>query len=296
MLASFLIKSNPIMKSIKLIVTLVLICLLPGTSSGKEKQLSEPYFFIQIADPQFGFFTNNKDGFEKETELYEKAVLEINRLKPDFVIITGDLVHKQGDMLQIVEFKRITAKINPKIPVLYTPGNHDVGQVPDKHSIDEHKFLYGYDRFTFIHKGSKFIGYNSALINDEIPDLEQQKYEWLRNELIKSDNFRHTILFAHHPIFLEKFEEPKSYYNLSLEHRDKYLNLFEANKVDAVFFGHLHKNIYTEYKGIQLVTTSSVGRPLGPDPSGLRIVKVFEDRIEHIYYGLDEVPETITFD
>ncbi len=284
------------MYSKKLTIVFLFICLMTEILSGRIKQSYEPYFFIQIADPQFGFFTNNKDGFEKETMLFEKAVMEINRLKPDFVVVCGDMVHKQGDILQITEIKRIVNLIDPKIPVLYVPGNHDVGQVPDKESLDKYKFLYGYDRFTFIHKGSRFIGYNSTLINDKIPDLEQLGYEWLKSKLGESESFRHTILFAHHPFILKEFDEPETYFNMSPEYRTKYLDLFAENKVTAVFFGHLHNNAYAEYKGIQLVTTSSVGRPLADAPSGFRIVKVFDDRIEHSYYGLDKIPVSITFD
>jgi hypothetical protein len=36
-----------------------------------------------------------------------------------------------------------------------------------------------------------------------------------------------------------------------------------------------------------------VGTPMGKDPSGLRVVWVFDDRIEHRYYGLEETPEKI---
>jgi hypothetical protein len=44
---------------------------------------------------------------------------------------------------------------------------------------------------------------------------------------------------------------------------------------------------------MQTVTTSAVGYPLGDDPSRLRIVKVFGDRIEHHYYGMDEIPDDV---
>jgi hypothetical protein len=47
---------------------------------------------------------------------------------------------------------------------------------------------------------------------------------------------------------------------------------------------------------MEMVTTSAVGKPLAKAPSGIRIVKVYSDRIESVYYGLDEIPETITFD
>ena len=60
-------------------------------------------------------------------------------LHPDFVVITGDFVHDLNSVAQINEFKRITAKINAEIPVYYTPGNHDIGQTPDKKSIRKFK-------------------------------------------------------------------------------------------------------------------------------------------------------------
>ena len=86
---------------------------------------AEPFFFIQLSDPQFGMFTNNKD-FVQETANFEFAVASINRLKPAFVVITGDLVNKPGDRAQIAEFHRIAAKVDPKIRVYNVVGNHDI--------------------------------------------------------------------------------------------------------------------------------------------------------------------------
>jgi len=124
------------MVSKKLLYILTLLFFIAGTSFAQKKSPNEPWFFIQITDPQFGIFENN-NGFEKETILYEKAVAKINNLHPDFVVITGDFVHDQNSIAQIEEFKRITAKIDPKIPVYYTPGNHDLGQNPDEQTIRE---------------------------------------------------------------------------------------------------------------------------------------------------------------
>ena len=69
------------------------------------------------------------------------------------------------------------------------------------------------------------------------------------------------------------------------------LELFDGHPVSAVFSGHLHKCHQVNYKGIQMVTTGAVGYPLGPEPSGFRIVNVSGDKIEHKYYGLDQIPE-----
>jgi hypothetical protein len=43
-----------------------------------------------------------------------------------------------------------------------------------------------------------------------------------------------------------------------------------------------------------MVTSSALGQPLGSDPHGYRIVKVYKDKISHTYYSLDDVPTSIT--
>ena len=37
----------------------------------------------------------------------------------------------------------------------------------------------------------------------------------------------------------------------------------------------------------------AAGRPLGNDRSGFRVVKVFPEKIETVYYGFDRLPERI---
>ena len=265
-----------------------------GTGNAQRKKVASPFFFIQLTDPQFGFIDPGK-GFEKETELYEKAVRAINRLKPDFVVITGDFVNSSNDRSQIAEFKRISATIDSKIPVYYTPGNHDIGNIPDNLNIDIYIKDYGYDRFSFRHKKCQFIGFNSCLIKSNTPIFEKSQFDWLKKMVAKSKKADHIILFCHHPFFINSLDEPETYSNIGIERRKKYLDLFSANKVEAIFSGHLHNNATPLYGKIQLVTTSALGKPLGNAPSGLRIVKIFNDKIEHQYYGLDEIPEKVTF-
>ncbi len=62
---------------------------------------------------------------------------------------------------------------------------------------------------------------------------------------------------------------------------------------DVVFSGHYHNNALNIFGRVELVTTSAVGKPLGNAPSGMRIVKIYSDRIEHEYYGLDELPYSL---
>jgi 3',5'-cyclic AMP phosphodiesterase CpdA len=277
------------MKPVKLIFVSTLLILILVSAHAQE---NKSWFFIQLTDTQFGMFDANK-GFAKETELYEKAVNGINKLKPDFVVITGDLVNDEYDRSQVAEFKRITAKINKDIPVYYVPGNHDIGQSPTQKEIDQFISDYGYDRFSFTHKNGLFIGLNSCLIKSNTPDLEYIQLTWLKNELEKGRNSKHIILFTHYPFFIKTFDEPETYSNIAIETRTKYLEIFKENDVDAVFAGHLHKNASAKYGEIEMITTNAAGKPLGSDSSGFRIVKVYGNKIETEFCSLDEIPESV---
>lgn len=277
------------MKLLKLIfvTTLLILTLLPA-----DAQESKPWFFIQLTDTQFGMFDSNK-GFAKETELYEKAVAGINRLKPDFVVITGDLVNDQKNRSQVAEFKRITANINKDIPVYYLPGNHDIGQSPTQKEIDMFISDYGADRFSFTHKKGLFIGLNSCIIKSNTPVLEEEQLTWLKNELSKGNKVEHIILFTHYPFFINSYDEPETYSNIAVETRSRYLKILKENNVDVVFAGHLHNNASAKYGEMDMITTNASGKPLGTDPSGFRIVKVYSNRIESEFCSLDEIPESV---
>jgi 3',5'-cyclic AMP phosphodiesterase CpdA len=278
----------------KTIINLATILVIAGMATAQTKIKNAPWFFVQLTDPQFGMFENNA-GFEKETILYEKAVAEINRLNPDFVVITGDLVNDQNSVSQIDEFKRITAKIKPSVKVYYSPGNHDIGQVPTTESVEKFNKNYGSDRFSFEHKGSAFIGFNSGFIKAKLEKPEQEQFSWLTKKLKKSRNAQHILLFCHYPFFNNTVDEPEAYSNIGTEYRVKYLELFEENGVEAVFCGHHHNNGLATYRNVELVTTSSLGKPLGKAPSGFRIIKVYTDKIEHEFFGLEELPDSVVF-
>ena len=100
--------------------------LLLSLSLAAAALAQRPFFFIQMSDPQFGMYADNR-GFEHETANFEFAIATANRLKPAFVVVTGDLVNRPGDEVQIAEYKRIAARIDPAVRLYSVPGNHDVG-------------------------------------------------------------------------------------------------------------------------------------------------------------------------
>ncbi|WP_165004178.1 metallophosphoesterase family protein [Seramator thermalis] len=240
---------------------------------------------VQITDPQFGFFAKNAN-FEKETKLYAEAVRQINQIKPDFVVITGDFVNNSRDTLQINEFKRITACIEKSIPVYLSPGNHDLALNPTKQDFEWYDSVYGKgsDRFSFRHKNAHFIGFNSVIIkSDKSRKEEKKQFSWLQKELKKAAPADPILLFTHYPFFIDNFWEKETYSNQSMRQRIKYFKLFEKYGVDAIFAGHLHNSSEASYNTIFMVTTNAAGKPLGNAQPGYRLIKINNAQLEHTY-------------
>ena len=263
---------------------------------GNLLRADEPFFFIQLSDPQFGMFTENKD-FAQETVNFEFAVATVNRLKPAFVVITGDLIHKPGDVSQNVEYLRIAGKIDRRIPVYNVAGNHDIENVPTPETIFVYTNLFGPDHDTVRHAGFVGIVLNSSVIHspqETTGELEAQQ-QWLRAELqrARDSRARHIVVFQHHPWFLKTADEPDQYFNIPRARRAPYLAAFREFGVKHLFSGHYHRNAIARDGGLEAVTTGPVGKPLGNDKSGLRIVIVRDEGVEHRYYNFGEIPNRI---
>lgn len=260
---------------------------------------AEPFFFIQLSDPQLGMFTENRD-FVQDAANFEFAVKAVNRLKPAFVVITGDLVHKPGDAAQITEYRRIVGLIDRAIPVYNVAGNHDVENAPTPESLAAYTRIFGPDRYTFRHGGLIGIVLNSSLIHTPEKAGAQlaEQDRWLRAALTeaKAQNPRHLVVFQHHPWFLKSAGEPDQYFNIPTPRRAAHLALFREFGVRYLFCGHYHRNAEARDGDLEAVTSGPVGKPLGGAKSGIRVAIVRDDRIEHRYYELGDLPVRIDFD
>ena len=252
------------------------------------------FTFIQISDPQYGFLDDNKS-YEKEQDIFEKTIKKINFISPAFVAITGDFVHDTESQEQIDAFKSDLRQIDKNIPVYLIPGNHDIGSDPTPES--QTKYLQNYNSplySTFNYNGVRFIFLNSTIIKSEnAPLLEEEQFKWLES-LTKTKKMP-TIIFAHHPFFLKSFDEEDNHAAISNDKRKKYWDLFKKLDVTDIFAGHLHDNFETEHDGINMVTTSSLGRQLGNADSGIRVIKVVPEgknkiKVTSNYYTIDNIP------
>ena len=246
---------------------------------------------MQVTDPQMGFYTDNRD-MVYETEARTRIVEAINRNRPDAGDFTGEYVHDTDNEGQWIGFLRIIAGIDPRIRTAYVPGNHDVHVINGSVDTAPYERHLGADRFHIRVKNVLLTGINSGYLKDGTADpaIAERQFRWLEKTLSRKRDHEVSILFAHHPFFLERIDEPEGYSTLAPEVRRNYFRLFEETGVDAVFTGHLHDNAATEYRGIPMIVTGPAGRPLGEAPSGLRIITVRDGTIHHRYYPIDDLP------
>lgn len=222
--------------------------------------------FVQISDPQFGF--REKEGFAKAQELMERAVSMTNVIRPDFVVVTGDMTDSPDDSLQFRAYMETADMISDDIPVYHIPGNHDIGRCTEE-NLRRYIGKYGYDRFSFTWDGCAFIGINSSVIKECSQPYERIQYRWLRKELRNMKDTDIRIIFSHIPPVLGFCGEPENYSNFPVRMQEKYISLFARHHVTAVISGHLHNTSECTAGEVRIITSGPCGIPLGDGISGI---------------------------
>jgi serine/threonine-protein phosphatase CPPED1 len=252
--------------------------------------------FLQMSDPQFGMFSKNEN-FAHETVNFDFAIATANRLKPAFVVITGDLINESTNSAQAAEYKRICAKLDSKIPLYSIPGNHDVGNEPTAETLARYRERNGPDYYTFRSGEMAGIVLNSNLEKGtkNVPDEAAKMEAWFKSEIakVKASGAKQIIVFQHIPFFQKNADEEEVYNNIPVDVRKRYLKLLHDNGVQWVFAGHLHYNLEARDGDLQMIATGPVGMPLGKGKSGLRVVAVTPQGVKHQYFDFGELPETL---
>lgn len=273
----------------KALFTLLLVVVLPPLLYAKQTNQTEKdqkTVIVQMSDPQFFYPESNRATDIPSEELADQALRYAERLKPDFVIVTGDLVQHRGNKDEIATFFRHFKKFDPTIPLYCVPGNHDLTHTSE--SIKEYQQRFGKDYYAFTVKKDRFLVLNSVLFGPKATKAKAtaKQWAWFEKELkqAKSDKARYTIVFLHHPLFALTPNEPDGYYNIPLKPRRRLFHLFEQHGVDAVFAGHFHRNTVNQHRGIEYIVTGSVCAPvIANDPAGVRVIELGPEGIKHRY-------------
>lgn len=179
----------------------------------------------------------------------EHAIREVNRLKPDFVVHVGDMVHPVPDAKRypdaVAAFREAMAALHAPLHVV--AGNHDSGDkhadyvpagVVNPHHLELYQSHFGEYFYAFEHDGCLQVVLHTSLINSGLP-AEAEQRRWVEETLAKSQH-RRRFLFIHYPPFIAEPDEPGHYDNIDQPGRDWLVELIRRHNFDAVFTGHVH--------------------------------------------------------
>jgi Icc protein len=207
--------------------------------------LSDPHI---AADP-----LNEHRGF-RPAENLKKVVGEVVQVKPETIVVNGDLARLEGLPADYQAYKTAIAPLSESAPVCMTLGNHD-----------HRKNFLG--TFSQAHKGLQPITEKYVLVLEQAPIrailldsllatnltpglLGKAQRTWLGEYLASSSNTP-TLIFVHH----------------TMDDRDGSLldtdHLFSIvrphRKVKAIIYGHSHVYRYDTMDGIHMVNLPAIG-------------------------------------
>lgn len=250
-----------------LVVALLILLTAPAFAAEPQTANDEPFSFVQMCDTQLGM-----GGYDHDVMTFKLAVKQINVLKPDFVVICGDLVNTANEK-SFADFNSIKAGFN--MPCHCAPGNHDVLNQPTAESMRRYRETIGKDYYSFEHKGYTFVVANTQLWKAPLEGESEKHDAWFTKTLESTKAKAYpAVIVVHYPLFVEEPDEKEIYYNLPLSKRREILDLCEKNGVVAFLAGHTHKQITNEYKGIQFVNGETTSKNFDERPMGFRLWNV----------------------
>ena len=180
------------------------------------------------------------------------AVRHLNTLspRPDFVVVTGDLVDR-GAAEEYANFRRILSAL--EIPFCVIPGNHD-----DRANLRAAFSDHGYwpTDGTFLHYVIEDLPLRLICLDTLVPGesggmLCSERLDWLAARLAEAPR-RPTVIAMHHPPFVSGIAEMDA---ANCANGDALGTLVARHpQVERIICGHVHRSRSVRWHGT-LVTT-----------------------------------------
>ena len=235
----------------RFIFLLFLALLLISCTSQQEK----PFTFVVIGDHR------PADENLPPPEVFSKEMKSIEKLKPTFIVDTGDLIFGVSKKKEVIERQyrdlfNVLSQFN--IPIYPTVGNHEVANNNLSYYIQNfHRPTY----YSFNYHNSHFIVLSTEEKGED-GSIEGRQLAWLKQDLNRAQKATNIFIFMHRPMFPKYTLQAMKYKSFPPERRDELRNLFLRYSVKIVFAGHEHVYSKVLRDGIWYINSSGGGAPL----------------------------------
>ncbi len=235
------------------------------------------------------------------------AQLERSELRPEAIVITGDL----ADVAEADAYERLRGIVEPAAErmgsqVIWVMGNHDEREPFARILLGEEPAAAGdgvatQDRVYDIN-GLRIIALDSSVPGYHHGDLRPEQLEWLRNELATPAPSG-TILALHHPPIPTPIELMAL---IELDHQKELADVVRGTDVRAILAGHLHYSTSGTFAGIPVSvsaatcytidTSAEPGTLAGIDGGQtFNLVHVYDDQVVHSIVPITDAPRVAGF-
>ena len=287
-------------------------------SINNVSQINFP--LVKIASPSSFTFIHASDTHISETSLdrIRKFQQIIDSVKPELVLITGDLIR---DALRVPDTEAtrlyelfLTEIKKTKPPVWYIPGNHEIfgierhlSLVSQQHPLYGRKMYHHYlgpDYYSFNYGGIHFIGLNSVEFEDlwYYGRIDSIQLEWLKKDVATVSPATPIITFQHIPFFsggfsMMPFEEDGPgrsvvrekgvlQYRHIVSNTQEVLTILKDHNYPLALGGHYHFQQKFSFEGLstRFEQTAAVVGPTNEGniqmPSGITVYHVKNGKID----------------
>lgn len=222
-----------------------------------------------------------------DPEVIELFYYEIERQRPDLVILSGDFT-QVGSVNEFKLARDFIARITA--PVFTIPGNHDIPRFNVQQRLfDPMKRYRDYiaPMQDIVHedKDCFIVGINTA--RPVLPHwnwangmISQRQVQFVENQFRHADNDKVRIFVCHHPLLNVKGAPIDTVVWGSTD----LLGVLEAQQVDVVLTGHIHHASilpYEESRGpIMVGASSATSSRLRSQSNGYNILRISPDKVD----------------
>ena len=172
-----------------------------------EKIDNESYSILFVSDVHYGTVQN--------TQLVKDSILKMNNLKPDIVVLGGDIVDERTTKESMQEIFEELGKINSTYGTYYIFGNHDRQPYTSDYENGNRTFTDS-DLNQSIEKNRiKILNDDKIIINNDIVLVGRSDAEWEDsinrtdvNEILnESDLSKYIVVLDHQPVEYEENDQ-----------------------------------------------------------------------------------------